>query len=290
MQQHFIKYFILHIQLQLPGGEWVKMKKYEKIKLLEKELLELHDSFQLHTADLAGWDLKIIKAQLEFEAKQKEYDQAAARKQTLLENIKEHMDLIREKLIKVKGEEKADVTKAKAAKKTAIRKKKKQVKEEKKSIEEKVIAAKKEFIEKVAKMEEAPEEDKSVEKTETPEPQELPPPPKLPPEPIMSMEDLEKELEGLTLEKELEAFTPEEKVPEDEPIHEKEAVIVEQKELSESLGEAKQTLNDNIAELENIKQAWIDEYKTETGKNAIWRGEITKGFKDFCEHVLGIKI
>ena len=72
-----------------------------------------------------------------------------------------------------------------------------------------------------------------------------------------------------------------------DPLLEKDEILTEQKDLSKTLGEAKKDLNDNIEQLEKIDQDWIDEYKNETGRNAIWRGEITKGFKDFCREVLG---
>lgn len=84
-----------------------------------------------------------------------------------------------------------------------------------------------------------------------------------------------------------EAIVPPLPVAEEPKIDE---VLDAQKQLREAVVEAKKELNSNIPELEQIKQEWIDEYKEETGKNAIWNGKITKGFKDFCQDVLNIDL
>ena len=92
------------------------MKKYEKIALLNKQLLRLKDDLQLHTADLAGWDTRIQKATLQFQARQLEYDEVVARKQELKGQLEEQINIVIEKIDKLEEGKKEDVRKRNARK------------------------------------------------------------------------------------------------------------------------------------------------------------------------------
>ncbi len=77
---------------------------------------------------------------------------------------------------------------------------------------------------------------------------------------------------------------------EPEPLQESVEQIIskDNKEMEEAL--AKAGLPPLKKPEPEIKQEWIDNFKADTGKNAIWNGVITQGFKEYMKEVYEIDL
>ena len=69
-----------------------------------------------------------------------------------------------------------------------------------------------------------------------------------------------------------------------------EEVVEDRKTVSQSLRDTADEINSETKTIKDLNPEWIEDYKTESGKNAIWRGSITKGFKEYMKEIYDIDL